>query len=104
MILNQTYSATVGTFNEWGVKALLTQESFVYLEKSQNTPRVEGGREASLQIPQILNLVFGKKLSVWFLGSLQFVSIKKPICEEIAVLLGIVFLFVTQSVEINCHS
>ena len=67
-------------------------------------PQGRGGREASLQIPQILNLVFGKKLSVWFLGSLQFVSIKKPICEEIAVLLGIVFLFVTQSVEINCHS
>ena len=36
--LNQT----VDTFNEWGVNALVTQESFAYLKKNQSTPRAEG--------------------------------------------------------------
>ena len=44
--MNQTYSETVGRFNEWGVNALVVQESFVYLEKIQSTPGAEGGREA----------------------------------------------------------
>ena len=43
--LNQTYSETAGTFSEWAVSALVTQESFVYLEKSQSTPGAEGGVE-----------------------------------------------------------
>ena len=41
--LNQIYSETFGTFNEWGVNALVTQESFVYLERSQSTPGAGGG-------------------------------------------------------------
>ena len=65
-LLNQTYSETVSTFNEWGVNALMTQESFLYLEKSQSISGAEGGREASLQIAQMLNLVFGKKVGVPF--------------------------------------
>ena len=65
-LLNQTYSEIVGTFNEWGVNALMTQESFLYLEKSQSISGAEGGREASLQIAQMLNLVFGKKVGVPF--------------------------------------
>ena len=64
--MNETYSETVRTFNEWGVNALVAQESCVYLEKSQSTPGAEGGREASLQITQMLNLVFGKKVGVPF--------------------------------------
>ena len=38
----------------------------MYLEKNQSTPGAEGGRVASLQIPQRLNPVFGKKLVVPF--------------------------------------
>ena len=64
--LNQTYSEKLGTFNECGVNALMTQENFVYLEKSRSTPGAEGGREASLQIAQMLNLVFGKRVGVPF--------------------------------------
>ena len=64
--MNQTYSEIAGTFSEWGVNALVTQESFVYLEKSQSTPGAEGGREASFQITQTRNLVFGKKVGVAF--------------------------------------
>ena len=56
----------MGIFNEWDDNALATRESFAYLEKSQSTPGADGGREASLQIAQILNPVFGKKLSVPF--------------------------------------
>ena len=33
-ILNETYSDTVGTFSEWDLKVLSTQESFAHLEKS----------------------------------------------------------------------
>ena len=66
VISNETYSETIGTFSEWDVKVLLTQESFVHLEKSQSTPGAEGGRVASLQMPQRLNPVFGKKLGVPF--------------------------------------
>ena len=36
------------------------------LEKSQSTLGAEGGRVASLQMPQRLNPVFGKKLGVPF--------------------------------------
>ena len=32
MILNETYSDTIGTISEWDVKVLLTQESFAHLE------------------------------------------------------------------------
>ena len=64
--MNQTYSETVGTFNEWGVNPLVTQKSFVYLEKGQSPPGTEGGREASLQITQMLNFVFGKMVGVPF--------------------------------------
>ena len=64
--LNQVYSEIVGTFNEWGVSARVTQESFAYLEKSQSTPEAEWGREASLQIAQMLNPVFRKKMGVSF--------------------------------------
>ena len=64
--MNQSYSETVGTLNEWGANALVIQESFAHLEKSQSTPGVEGGTEASLQIMQVLNLVFGKKVGVPF--------------------------------------
>ena len=64
--MNETYSENVGTFNEWGVNALVTHESFVYLEKRQSTPGAEGGRETSLQKAQMLNLVFGKKVGVPF--------------------------------------
>ena len=38
----------------------------MHLEKSQSTPGAEGGRQASLQIAQILNFVFGKKVGVPF--------------------------------------
>ena len=38
IILNETYSDTIGTLDEWGVQVLLTQESFVQLEKSQSAP------------------------------------------------------------------
>ena len=41
-------SPCFGVFNEWDANALVTQESFVYLEKSQSTPGAEGGRKASL--------------------------------------------------------
>ena len=51
VILNETYSETVGTLSEWDVKVLLTQEGFLHLEKSQSTPGAEGGRVASLQMP-----------------------------------------------------
>ena len=64
--MNQTYSETVGTFIESGVNVLVTQESFVYVEKSQSTPGAEGRREASLQLMQMLNLVFGKGVGVLF--------------------------------------
>ena len=66
MILNETYSETVGTFSERDVKVLLTQESFVHLEKSQSTPGAEEGRVASLQMSQRLNPVMGEKLGVPF--------------------------------------
>ena len=107
----QTYSATVGTFNEWGVSALVEKESFVCLEKSQSTPGAEWGREASLQITQMLNLVSGEKGRCTILDDIDFlaiyysyISIKNSICEEIVVSLGIAYLFVIQSVEINYHS
>ena len=51
VILNETYSETVGTLSEWDVKVLLTQEGFLHLEKIQSTPGAEGGRVASLQMP-----------------------------------------------------
>ena len=38
IILNETYSDTIGTLGEWGVQVLLTQESFVQLGKSQSAP------------------------------------------------------------------
>ena len=34
----------------------------------------------------------------------SYISIKNSICEEIVVSLGIAYLFVIQSVEINYHS
>ena len=36
------------------------------LEKSQRTSRPDGGKEASLQITQMLNLALGKKVCVPF--------------------------------------
>ena len=39
---------------------------FVYLQKSQSIPGAEWDREASLQIAQMLNLKFGKRVSVPF--------------------------------------
>ena len=66
MILNETYSETIGTFSERDVKVLLTQESFVHLEKNQSTPGAEGGRVASLQMTQRLNPVIWEKLGVPF--------------------------------------
>ena len=39
---------------------------FVYLQKSQSIPGAEWDRVASLQIAQMLNLKFGKRVSVPF--------------------------------------
>ena len=66
MIINETYSDTVDAFSERSVKVLLAQENFVHLERSQSTPGAEGSRMASLQMPQRLNPVFGKKFGVLF--------------------------------------
>ena len=43
VILNETYSETIGTFNERDTKVLLTQESFVHLKKNQSTSGAEAG-------------------------------------------------------------
>ena len=59
----------------------------------------------------MLNLVFGKKVGATILDNIDFLAIyysyiriKNSIGEEIAVFLGIAYLFVIQSVEIYYYS
>ena len=59
MISNETYFETISKFSEWDVNVLLTQESFVHLEKSQSTPEAEGRRVDSLQMQHRPNSVIG---------------------------------------------
>ena len=75
----------------------------MHLEKKQNTPGAEGGRVASLQMPQRPNPVIGEKLDVPF-KIIWSLALYKSICDEVAIFVRSPYLFVIQSIEVNYHS